>query len=150
MTEAPQREDHPIRDVVAELLVDGGAGQEPAVLPPDALARIRQEIDKHVGAPDLVDVVETILLCANFLEVQQKSPGCAGELCDLVERETVINALKELNRQKEQKRAEQVQKTAEKFSGFTGSATNKKAPKADQSAPKGSIKLGNLDFPKKL
>lgn len=155
MTEAtqqtpPQRDGHPIRDLVAELLVDGAAGQEPAVLPPEALAKLKGEIDKYVGSQELVDVVETLLLIANLLEVQQKSPSCAGELCDLVERESVINALKDLNRQKDAQRAEQVHKTAEKFSGFTGSTSSRNAPKTGEAAPKDSIKLGNLNFPKKL
>lgn len=154
MTETAQqpRDGHPIRDLVAELLTDGQHGQEAAVLSKEAQEKLKAEIDKYVAAPtpELVDVVETILLIANLIEVQQKSPSCAGLLCDLVERETVINALKDLNRQKDAQRAEQVAKTADKFSGFSGNETQRKAPKADETAPKGSIKLGNLDFPKKL
>ena len=152
MTEPQEREDHAIKNVIASLLEDGGPGQEPAQLPKAAVEQLRQIVDAYAATPtpELVDVVETMLLVATVLEQQQKSPTCAGTLCDLVERENVINALKQLNRQKDAMRAEEVAKTADNFSAFTGDDSKKKAPKADEAAPKGSIKLGNLDFPKKL
>lgn len=149
-TDAPELEGHPIRYLVASVLRDGERGEEPALLDEDGAALIRSEIDKVLDSPELVDVVEMILGIAHALEVEQRSPTAAAALLDLVEREPVIESLKELNRKKDAERSEAVAKAAGKFTGFTGSESQKKAPKDSEAAPKGSIKLGSLDFPKKL
>jgi hypothetical protein len=150
MTEEAQRDGHPIRDVVALLIKDGGPGEEPAVLDEVGLAQIREELDSLIGQEELVDAVDTLLLLADVIALQQKSEKCAVKLCEVVERDEVVDALRALNRKKDAERAEAVAKTAEKFTGFVGQNSTKKAPKNSDAAPKGSVKLGSLDFPKKL
>jgi hypothetical protein len=140
---------HPIRDIVAMVVKDGGPGEEPALLDPAGLSRIRTELDALIGSDELVDAVDTLLLIADVLAIDQKSETCALRICELVEREEIISALRELNRKKETARAEAVAKSADKFTDFVG-ADAKKAPKGTDPAPKGSIKVGSLDFPKKL
>jgi hypothetical protein len=149
-TEGAELDGHPIRFVIAGVLKDGVGKEEPAVLDDRGTDAITKELDKTIGSEELVDAVEMILGIAYTLETQQKSPGTAQKLIDIVEREKVLGALKDLNRKKAAQRAEEVAKTANKFTGFTGGDPQKKAPRPDEAAPKGSIKLGSLTFPKKL
>jgi hypothetical protein len=149
-TENQELEGHPIRYLIAAVVKDGDPKKEPAVFDADGLEQIRKEIRSHIGSPELVDCVETVLGLAAALEVEQRSPRAAQALFQLVENDEIIKALKELNQKKDAQRAEAVAKAADKLTAFTGSESQKKAPKSDDHAPKGSIKLGNLDFPKKL
>lgn len=141
---------HPIRYVIASVLIDGAANEEPALLDDAGIDKITQELDRTIGSEELVDAVEMLLGVAYNVETAHQSPVTAQKLIDIVERESVLRALRELNRNKNQKRAEEVQKQADKLTQFTGSESQKKAPKTDDAAPKGSIKLGSLNFPKKL
>jgi hypothetical protein len=143
-------EGHPIRYVIASVLLDGAGEEEPAVLTDAGVLKVTEEIDRTIGGEELVDAVEMLLGVAYSLETTHKSPVAAQKLIDVVERESVLRALRELNRQKNAKRADEVQKNADKMNAFTGSDSGKKAPRAEDSAPKGSVKLGSLNFPKKL
>lgn len=146
----PQSDGHPIRYLIASVLKDGEPGKEPAELQPEGLETIRGAIRSYIGSKELVDCVEMVLAVAGSLEVDHKSPKAAALLFQLVENDEIIGALKELNREKEADRSEHVAKAADKLTAFTGVDSQKKAPKGDESAPKGSVKLGSLDFPKKL
>lgn len=149
-TEEPVLDGHPIRFVIASVLTDGAGDEEPAQLNDAGVQKISEEIDSCAGSEELVDAVEMLLGVAYSIETTHKSPVTAQKLIDIVERESVLRSLRELNRQKNAKRAEEVQKNADKLKEFTGSESGKKAPKNDEAAPKGSIKLGSLNFPKKL
>lgn len=148
--EDPLLDGHPIRYVIASVLIDGSGDQEPAQLDDLGIEKISEEIDRTSKNDELVDAVEMLLGVAYSLETTHKSPHTAQKLIDIVERESVLRALRELNRAKNAKRAEEVQKNADRLKEFTGSDSGKKAPKNDEAAPKGSIKLGSLNFPKKL
>jgi hypothetical protein len=148
--EDPLLDGHPIRFVIASVLIDGSGDEEPAQLNEAGIQKITEEIDRTTKSDELVDAVEMLLGVAYSLETTHKSPVTAQKLIDIVERESVLRALRELNRAKNAKRAEEVQKAADKLKEFTGSESGKKAPKNDEAAPKGSIKLGSLNFPKKL
>src|SRR5688572_19511405 len=148
--EDPLLEGHPIRYLIASVLVDGAVDEEPALLTDAGIDKITEEIDRTIGSQELVDAVEMLLGVAYDLETAHRSPNTAQKLIDVVERDKVLRALRDLNRQKNQKRAEEVQKAADKLTQFTGSESGKKAPKTDDAAPAGSIKLGSLNFPKKL
>jgi hypothetical protein len=141
---------HRIRRVIAQVVRDGGAGQEAAVFTPEALETIREEIRTWMGKPELVDCVEDVLTIVAHLEEDEKSPKAAQALYVLVENDEVVASLKNLVRQQDSERAEKVADAADKLNEFTGKESNRKAPMADEAAPKGSMKLGNLDFPKKL
>lgn len=148
--EDPLLDGHPIRYVIASVLIDGSGDQEPAQLDDLGIEKISEEIDRTSKNEELVDAVEMLLGVAYSIETTHKSPQTAQKLIDIVERESVLRALRELNRAKNAKRAEEVQKNADRLKEFTGSDSGKKAPKNDEAAPKGSIKLGSLNFPKKL
>jgi hypothetical protein len=148
--EDPLVDGHPIRYLIASVLLDGSADQEPALLDDAGIEKITTELDRNIGSEELVDAVEMLLGVAYNIETAHHSPFTAQKLIDIVEREPILRALRELNRNKNQKRAEEVQKQADKLTQFTGSESQKKAPKNDDAAPKGSIKLGSLNFPKKL
>jgi hypothetical protein len=143
-------EGHPIRYVIASVLIDGTGDQEPALLDDAGIQKISDEIDKTSGSEELVDAVEMLLGVAYNIETTHRSPVTAQKLIDVVERESVLRSLRDLNRAKQQKRAEEVQKASDKLKQFTGADSGKQAPKKDEAAPKGSIKLGSLNFPKKL
>lgn len=141
---------HRIRVVIATTVQDGVAGKESAHFTPEGLETIRTEIRSFLGKPELIDCVEDVLTIVGFLELEEKSPKAAQALYELVENPEVIESLKAINRHLDAERADNVAKAADKLQQFTGQDSQKKAPKADEETPKGTMKLGNLDFPKKL
>lgn len=139
-----------VQRFVAERVGDGEEGQEPAFLPPESIEEIEQLVDAFIGLPELIDAVETILIIAHALEVEKNSVQAAMKLIAIVERQKVLDAMKALNRKKDDERREDVGKTAKEFSKFAAKEQSNTAPKEDEEAPKGSLKLGALDFPKRM
>lgn len=139
-----------VQEALASLVVDGEEGQEPAVFPAESLQKIEGIVDAFIGSTELIDCVETILVVAHLLEVEKESPRAAKKLVAIVDRDKVIDAMKALNNAKDDDRREGVAKTAEQFSKFSASDQQKKAPSDAEDAPKGSLKIGALDFPKRM
>lgn len=144
---------HPIRDVVANLLKDGT--DEPALFDEAAQKKLSEAMDAYVaqGDREIHEVVRTLIAIFEWLRDEQKSPKAAEamKVCfkrpDVIERVEAIE--KELRAEENEARASAVEKNAAEFGKMAGKA-NKTAPKVGDKAPAGSLKLGNLNFPKKL
>ena len=152
--ELADREDHPIKVIIANVLKDGEGDQEKAVFEAEGLQVIEQAVDLLIETNELFPAVETVLLVVHALEHQQDSPIAAGQLLDIVERDVVIDAMKKVNEKrnagKEEEAREGVEQKAEDFRGFAGKESDKQAPTQDEEDPEDSVKLGDLDFPKRL
>lgn len=139
-----------VQEILINLVQDGGDGKEPAFFADEDLATIEKMVDAFFGVPELIDCVETVLVVAHLLETEQSSPRAAKQLVAIVDSPKVIDAMKALNRKKDEERREEVGKTAKEFSKFAAKEEAHVAPKEDEEAPKGSLKLGALDFPKRM
>ncbi len=140
-----------VKEALANLIEDGDDGQEAAVFSAEALSTVEEIVDAFIDeGPDLIDCVETVLIVAHLLETEQGSPRAAKQLVAIVDRDKVIDAMKALNRVKDEERRENVGKTAKEFSKFAAKEESNTAPKEGDEAPKGSLKLGALDFPKRM
>lgn len=147
--ETPELEEHPIRTFIAGLLKDGKPGEERAQLDAKALAQIRGEITKYLPSPDLQRCIDMVLAIAAHIRTQYQSPRTAAALAQLTTGEDIAKALRDLTRQMVANNAEHLAQRASKFAGFAGSS-GRVAPPTDAKAPRGSMKIGSLSFPKKL
>lgn len=144
---------HPIRELVAELLKDGT--DEPALFDAKAAEKVSEAVTIYVEQDDdeIVEVVRTMIAIFEWLRDDQKSPKAAEAFKatfkrpDVIERVTAVETRKKAEENAE--RASQVEKNAEQFGKMVG-GSKKTAPKLGEKAPAGALKLGNLNFPKKL
>lgn len=147
---------HPIGEVVASVLEDGPKGE--VVLSNSGFDYIKSALYEYLDAGEaLMDAVDTLLVSAHLIEVEQGSRQVAERLVTLVDRPEVIDALRRVTEQAEARRAQEVAQSAEKFSKFTGQPHNARATtpaRSDQpdsaASPKGAVRLGDLAFPKRL
>ncbi len=142
---------HPIRDRVAHLLKDGDGKGEPAVIEDEGVKELETLVDEYVNAKthELHDVVRTLWAITDWLEGEQKSPKTARKIIEVFKREHVIERIMKIEEEMRANEAEKATESGGKFTDFAG-GEKKTAPKVGQKAPKGSLKLGSLNFPKKL
>ena len=144
---------HPIRDVVAQLLKDGT--DEPAAFDEQAQKTLSEAVDQYVAADthELQEVVRTLIAIFEWLRDEQKSPRAAEALKSTFKRPEVIERVNkienEMRAEENDARQSEVEKNAAEFDKMAG-RDPKVAPKVGDKAPAGSLKLGNLNFPKKL
>lgn len=144
---------HPIRDLVAQVLKDGT--DEPALFDQTAHEQVHAAVTAYVEQPDdeLLEVVRTCIAIFEWLRDEQKSPKAAEAFKATFKRPEVIeriNAIEaKMKAAENAERASQVEKNAAEFGKMTG-ASGRTAPKLGEKAPAGALKLGNLNFPKKL
>jgi hypothetical protein len=138
---------HPIVEDILAALQDGGPGQEPAELPAAAARALAQKIDGFLATPELFDVVETVLYASHLLETEVGAPGAAKAVLALVERRTVLDAMKRLNVKRSAERADAVGARGRAFARFAGRAPDR--PATPTPAPKGSVPLA-LAFPRRM
>ncbi len=142
-------EGHPIRATIAMAVRDGQPGQEPAYFSKDAIDTIRAEMQRSIGSHDLMDCVEVVLSCALALEEEKSSPKAAKALIRLCDEPEFLEAMKDLNREKQAERSEAAAHSAVKMESKAIELI-KSAPRSGAPSPKGSVKVATLDFPKKM
>lgn len=144
---------HPIRDVVAHLLKDGT--DEPARFDEEAQKKVSEAVDEYLkqGDRELQDVIRTLIAIFEWLRDEQRSPKAAEALKATFKRPEVIERINqiedEMRAEENEERTSSVEKNAKEFGKLAGQDA-KTAPKVGDKAPAGSLKLGNLNFPKKL
>lgn len=144
---------HPIRDVVAQLLKDGT--DEQAMFDEEASKKLTEAVDEYLAQDDreIHEVVRTLIAIFEWLKDDQKSPQAAEAMKACFKRPEVIERIEaievELRSEENEERKSAVEKNAAEFGKMAGKTT-KNAPKVGDKAPAGSLKLGNLNFPKKL
>jgi hypothetical protein len=139
-------DDHPIVAVAVGLLeVDGGR----YVLSERAAIELSRQMDELVLSWELPLAVDSLLRLAHVVEGEWSSPQAAAVLCDVIERDHVLDGLKALA----QEARAQLEASApeedplEKFSG--GGA--KKAPlKVGETPPDGAVKLDAFKAPRRV
>src|SRR3990167_5230984 len=82
------------RELLESVLEEGVSGGEPIVAPPRAIELVRQALRAALTEVTLIEIVETILTTAHYLEAEYGSPTAASALVDLVERDEVLDALR--------------------------------------------------------
>lgn len=161
MVGPPQTESdiHPLGEVIASVIEDGLHGQ--ATLSEEGFEYIRRALDEYLDAGDaLMAAVDTILVAAHYIEVEQGGREAAERLVGLVDRPEVIASMRQIAETAESERAQQVAQSADKFSKFRGDGPSVQAPSSVLRArpqasspaqkPKGAVRLGDLAFPKRL
>jgi hypothetical protein len=145
-----QQGPHPIFDLIAEAAEDGD--REPTTFNLDKLKAVTECVDGLLESSELFEAVECVLLVAHALEVERESKRAARTLLDIIERPQVLKAMKSLNRIKDGDRAEGVAASSKAFHKFAQTeGTQTVLPEAkDEEPPEGAVKLGNLNFPKRL
>lgn len=144
---------HPIRDEVAQLLKDGT--DEPALFDAEAQKKLSAQIEEYLAQDDreLFEVVRTLIAIYEWLRDDQKSPKAAEALKICFKRQDVFERVDAIEKailaEEEEERKAAVEKNAAEFGKMAGHEA-KTAPKLGAKAPAGSLKLGNLNFPKKL
>lgn len=155
MTDEPRVEldPHPIRNVVAHLLKDGT--DEPALFDAEAQAKVTEAVDEilNQGDREIHEVVRTMMAIFEWLRDEQKSPKAADAFKATFKRPEVIDRIleieNEMRAEENEERKSSVEKNAAEFDRMAGK-DKRTAPKVGDKAPAGSLKLGNLNFPKKL
>lgn len=151
--ERVELDSHPIRDVIARLLKDGT--DEPALFDGDAQKKLNEAMDAYVAQDDreIHEVVRTLIAIFEWLRDEQKSPKAAEAMKACFKRPDVIARIEaieaEMRAEENAARASAVERRAAEFGKMAG-AEARTAPKVGDKAPAGSLKLGNLNFPKKL
>ncbi len=144
---------HPIRDIVANALKDGT--DEPAFLDEPGRSRVTAAVDESLarGDRDIHEAVRTLIAIFEWLRDDQRSPQAAEALKSCFKRPDVIARVEaievEMRAEEQAARTDAVEKNAAEFGKMAGKGS-KTAPSVGAKAPAGSLKLGNLNFPKKL
>ena len=140
---------HPVGQVIASVIEDGP--NNTAVLSEAGLDFVRRALDEYLDAGEaLMRAVDTVLVAAHVIEMEQGSRAVAERLVTLVDRPEVIAAMRQITEAAEARRASQVARSAERFSRFAGHDGATAPPADDPERPKGAVRLGDLAFPKRL
>lgn len=148
----PLDADHPILAEAIELLEQDENGIYS--LPEDNAKELAEILDAMVGHIDLPVAVDALFRLAHILETEGQSPDAAKAVLLTVEREPVINALKELVEYGQSliqdAEAEQLTATGQSFTRFSGKASAAEtAPKVGEKAPKGAVSIDKFNIPRK-
>ena len=136
---------HPIKDVISGVIGDGEGKLSDA-----GQAQIRAALDALTKEPthELMHAVASVFAIADFLE-DQGANAIAQQLIAMLDAKNVVDAMKVINQGVSTAIAEDVANTGHSFSQFSGES-GPVAPSVDARAPKDSVKLNALDFPKRL
>ncbi len=168
---SPDSDIHPLGLVIASVIQDGAGGT--TVLTDDGLEYVRRALDEYLDSgEDLMDAVDTVLVAAHLIEVEQRGRAAAERLVTLVDRPEVVAAMRRITEAAETAQAQVVAQSAERFSKFSGDtpSTTVSVPNAagagstlQRSRPqaaspdaspsdskKGALRLGDLAFPRRL
>ncbi len=145
---------HPIRDLVAQALKDGS--EEPALFDQHAEKVVSDAVTVYVQKQDreLHEVVRTLIAVYEWLRDEQRSPTAAEALKSTFKRPDVIERIHqieaEMKAEEHEARSFEAEKNAEAFGKMAGRDAKTAPQLGDTTTPEGAVKLGNLNFPKKL
>lgn len=148
---------HPLGSVIAAVIEDGP--DNTAVLSDEGLDFVRRALDEYLETGEaLMAAVDTLLVAAHVIEIEQGSRSVAERLVTLVDRPEVIISLRRVTEAAEAARAQEVAQSAERFTRFRGESGPATTAAPDPTAPDGearkkhrsALRLGDLGFPKRL
>jgi hypothetical protein len=141
-----EEEDKPELHSVAELaatLLSGGINGEPYALSETAEARLDRALDALHGSIELKHACADLIRLGAWLDREAASPEAAEALLRVLER-----AVPALDAVLAEHDPESLTETKARFDRFRDEE-GRKAPKVGDEAPRGSVKLGTLDYPKR-
>ena|SRR5687767_12513174 len=133
---------HPLEQLCQSLLRNGGKNKEPTIFSPGADRVLCDALDRYLGGEELTEATDTLLDLADDIEDQLRSPGTAQILREIVGREVVSAALR--NIQEKNSRAAWIA-SAEAL-GFIGGGL----PRLTMTAAKGdAVRLDSFKIPRR-
>lgn len=142
---------HPLVLVIAAELKPGEGDEEFAPLEEDKFielgAAILSYVDEEDPKVELLHVAQSFAAYAVTLRDQHNSGRLAEQIFECIGNEDIVANLEKLAVSAD---PEKVQQVAQRFTDFTGSKTEKKAPKVGEAKPEGSIDINKLNFPKRM
>ena len=134
-----------VRRAIQRALRRNPEGPDAYAFDTEALHHLILDFDRHLARPTLADAVESALCAAHELEVEHASPGAAAQLIRIVERDVVIEGLQKIHDERQSARDEAVLRSARELARIRGEATSRRRRDSD-----GPLKIGTLDFPKRM
>lgn len=145
-TERDDRELHPIAVLAASLLTN--EGEAAFAYDGPALERLKEEIAELSGDDALRRAVRDLIRLACYLDTEAGSPRAAAALIEALE--VAVEPLRALEaRDAGSEEAGDGDAARKEFERFRGVEPASKAPRVGDEAPKGSVKVGTLDYPKR-
>lgn len=142
---------HPIVLVLAGELQKGEGEEEFAPLAEDRFielgAAILHYVDEENPKVELLHIVQSLACYAYVLRETHKSPALAEQIVTCIAQDEVVANVDKL---KVSADPETVRQVAERFGNFSGSKTDKTAPKVGEAKPEGSLDINALNFPKRM
>ncbi|MCK6550589.1 hypothetical protein L6R52_32425 [Myxococcota bacterium] len=138
---------HPIVELASTLLARTSP-RPPHQLDDASAEQLRAELAKLEGQTELRDAVAGLIRLACHLDLEARSPDAAERLLRLLEAHAV-EPLRALEAADGEAVVEGVAEAKRELDRFRGTREGPKAPKVGEDAPKGSVKLGSLDYPKR-
>lgn len=137
---------HPIRRLVEAGLGPSDDAREVLAFTPLGGETIAAVLERLTVNPseELVDAVETLFSVADWLETEGGSPRAADALIAMVETPLVINALKQLNQQAD----DRVEADPMASAAQLGLAVPPRIFNSE--VPSGALKVAALDFPRRM
>lgn len=148
-TDAQLEVRYSIQQLIGGLVQDGAKGQEAAVFDDAAIKTMGDAVDALLGTDDLMQAADAMFVIAHLLHTEQASPKAAQAIVSVLNRENVLASMKKLKEDKDRERAAGTEKSARDFAKFADQSGDT-APTTDDEAPKDSLKLDSLNFPKRL
>lgn len=133
---------HPVAELAATLL-SGGMNGEAYALSAVAEARLDRALDALGGTIELKHACGDLIRLAAWLELEASSPEPAQVLLSVLER--AAPALEAVLAEHDPESLTETKARFDRFRDESGA----KAPKVGDEAPRGSVKLGTLDYPKR-
>jgi hypothetical protein len=130
---------HPIVERCAQMIVRSGEAP-PFVLDDPGAKLIEDELRALFGTEELRTAVADLIRLACHLDTERSSPEAAQRILAVLE--CCVDPLRALDTAEPDPESEDA---AKKLIG----TEPPKAPKVGESAPRGSVKLGSLDYPKR-
>jgi hypothetical protein len=139
-------DDHPIV-AAAVALFDVEDGKY--ILSERGMNELSQQMDALVASWELPLAVDSLLRLAHVLEADWSSPQAAAAVCDVIERDSVLDGLKALT----QELREQLEASApdeDPLEKFAGGAAKKAPLKVGETPPEGAVKLDAFKAPRRV
>jgi hypothetical protein len=143
---------HPIAELIAANLEEGGEGQPAIVLRAEGRAAIEKVIDElaKVGSRELMFAAQTMFSFADQLEARN-AQAAAAVLVAILDRPNVVSAMTMINEGLKNEVGTVEQGTpGDEFATFASKDTARRAPAVGEEAPDDAVKLDKFDFPKRL
>jgi hypothetical protein len=134
---------HPVAEL-ATTLMTGGENGEPYAMSETAKARLTRALDTLHGSIELQLAVSDLIKLGCWLDTEANSPAAANAILEVLKGE--IAPLEKVLAEHD---PESLADTKRSFDRFRGEDAGPKAPQPDQAPPKGTVKLGTLDYPKR-